>query len=239
MSRAGAQDRPDERSRTTAPTAPGAPVAPGAPGTPLPPLDGSFLPVRGGASDHATAVAVSRQVADAVGDNVARLVSRGEGTRRLTLQLQPAALGDVTVVLTVRAGQVHVSLAAGEAARVALLRDAPELHRLLTRAGADQPQIVVRDLPRTTGSAAPSSAQPAAAATDQSSTGPVTGQSASGGQGAQPGPGTGGHPQDRRAWTPVSTSARDGGHQGTGRSDPDRPIDPATRVRTAGVDVTM
>jgi len=178
-------------------------------------------------------------VADAVGDHVARLVNRGDGTRRLTLQLQPAALGDVRVVLTVRAGQVHVTLSAGADARVALLRDAPELRRLLERVGADQPQIVVRELGRPAAPLAATTAQPVGGPTDQSNAGPGTGQPTSGQQEAQLGPGTGGQPQDRRAWMPAATSARDGGSPGTGRDDPDRPIDPATRARTAGVDVTM
>lgn len=205
-----------------------------------PQLGGPYLATRGGTGGDSAGFGVGRQVAAAVGDQVARLVSRGDGTRRLTLQLQPAALGDVRVTLTVRDGQVHVALAAGTDAQAALLRDAPELHRLLERVGASQPQIVVRDLPAAPAVAGPATtAQPDGRPTDQSGAGPGTGLPTSGHQGGALGPHTGGHSQDRRAWTPAATSARDGGQPAPGRSDPGRPIDPATRVRTAGVDVSM
>lgn len=205
-----------------------------------PQLGGPYLATRGATGGDSAGFGVGRQVAAAVGDQVARLVSRGDGTRRLTLQLQPAALGDVRVTLTVRDGQVHVALAAGTDAQAALLRDAPELHRLLERVGASQPQIVVRGLPAAPAVAgAGTTAQPDGRPTDQSGAGPSTGLPSSGQQGGALGPHTGGHSQDRRAWTPAATSARDGGQPAAGRSDPGRPIDPATRVRTAGVDVSM
>jgi hypothetical protein len=149
----------------------------------------------------------------------ARLVSRGGGTHRITLQLQPAALGEVRVVLTVRGGEVRVSLAAGAEARSALLHQAPELHQMLERAGALSPQIVVRELP--TGSA-PGPATTVAVPSDPG-----------------PGPGTGGNPQDRQAWTPTRTSTTDGGPDGPGADRRTRPIDSATPARTAGIDVTM
>ncbi len=75
-----------------------------------------------------------------------RLVAAGNGTHRIRLQLEPEALGDVRVVLTIRNGEVHVRLAAGEDAQRALRDGAPELRRLLELAGASDTKIVVRDL---------------------------------------------------------------------------------------------
>lgn len=75
--------------------------------------------------------------------------TQGNGTHRLTLTLQPEALGEVRVVLVVRDGEVHVSLAAegtGQgSAHQALLQGAPELRRMLELAGTTDPRIVVRD----------------------------------------------------------------------------------------------
>ena len=56
---------------------------------------------------------------------IATLTSRGEGVHRVTLQLNPRALGDVRVVLTMRHGDVHVRLAAGPEARAALGQSPP------------------------------------------------------------------------------------------------------------------
>ena len=77
---------------------------------------------------------------------VTRLVSAGNGTHRVRLQLEPEALGEVRVVLTIRNGEVHVRLAGGEDAQRALREGAPELRRLLELAGASDTRIVVRDL---------------------------------------------------------------------------------------------
>ena len=77
-----------------------------------------------------------------------RLVTAGNGTHRVTLQLEPEALGEVRVVLTIRDGEVHVRLAAGEDAQRALREGAPELRRLLELAGASDTEISVRDLTR-------------------------------------------------------------------------------------------
>lgn len=157
---------------------------------------------------------------------VTRLVSTGTGTHRVTLQLNPAALGEVRVTLTVRAGVVRVSLAASSEAQASLLHGAPELRRLLELTGASDTRIVVRDLPI---GAAPVTAPPSAS-TD-------TGTGAFG----QPGSGQVGHggdrSQDQHAGTRDGASnARDGDHDEAARR---RPIDPTTRTRTSGVDVTM
>jgi len=85
-------------------------------------------------------------VADQVFDHVTRLVSRGDGTHRITLRLHPADLGEVKVVLTVKNGTVDVTLAAGSAAREALREGSPQLRSLLEMAGATTGQVVVRDL---------------------------------------------------------------------------------------------
>ncbi len=175
---------------------------------------------------------------------VTRLVSQGDGTHRLTLKLQPAALGDVRVVLTVRGGEVRVSLAAGTDARAALLADAPALHRMLSGTGAETTRIVVRDLLGT---------QPgtlAAATSDQTpaNTSQVAAPANSNGVGADGtgafGPGhhsSPGHegPGEGQARTPGHTPAtdgrsRDGGHPVTGRT-----IDQDTVTPSSGVDVTM
>ncbi len=162
---------------------------------------------------------------------VTRLVSTGTvtGTHRVTLQLNPAALGEVRVTLTIRAGVVRVSLAASSEAQASLLQGAPELRRLLELTGASDTRIVVRDLP--TGTAPPMTASP-----------PTSTDTGTGALG-QPDPGQigrgngGDRSQDQHAGTrDGAPSARDGDHDEAVRP---RPIDPTTRTRTSGVDVTM
>jgi flagellar hook-length control protein FliK len=148
---------------------------------------------------------------------ISRLVSRGDGTRRITLKLSPEALGDVRVTLTVRHGDVQVRMVGSEQAQQALRAGAPELQRLLDAAGASSSQIVVGDQ----GTSADAGPQ----------------------NNSQNGPGAdAGHTDHRTAGTrDGDTSARDGS---SGRSHPRSPIDPAairgavTRTRS-GVDVTM
>jgi flagellar hook-length control protein FliK len=151
---------------------------------------------------------------------VTSLVTRGDGTHRITLTLAPEALGEVRVVMTVRDGSVHVRLAGGPEAQLALRDGSHELTRLLEVAGASDSRIVVRDLP-----AAAPSASANGFATDL---------------------GTGGQrPQDQHAGTRAHQPATDGTHDGTrhrrvadGATEP-RTNEPVTRTRTAGVDVTM
>ena len=64
----------------------------------------------------------------------------------MTLELNPVALGDVRVVLTVRQGEVHVRLAAGDAARAALAGSSGELTRALEQVGIRDARIVLSDL---------------------------------------------------------------------------------------------
>ena len=85
------------------------------------------------------------QVTGQVFPEVARLVSRGDGTRRITLKLSPEALGDVRVVLTVRDGDVQVRMIGSEQAQQALRAGAPELQRLLDLAGASSSSVIVGD----------------------------------------------------------------------------------------------
>lgn len=96
---------------------------------------------------------------------VVRLMTRGDGTQRLTLRLSPENLGEVRIVVTVRDGGVDVRLAAGAEAQDALRHGSADLRRLLESAGATSTQILVRDLPggstATLGSATVPSAAPA------------------------------------------------------------------------------
>jgi flagellar hook-length control protein FliK len=88
---------------------------------------------------------VTEQVTGQVFPEVTRLVTRGDGTQRITLKLQPEALGEVRVVLTVRDGDVHVRMTGSELAQQALRAGAPELQRLLDLSGASSSQVVVGD----------------------------------------------------------------------------------------------
>lgn len=160
------------------------------------------------------------------------LVQRGDGSHRITLELAPAALGEVRVVLTVRAGVVHVQLAAGEVARRALREGSPELTRMLEQIGATETRVVLRELP-------PALAANTAGRPDQGDPGPHSG--------THPGtPHSGdrqsGDHQSSHAGTRAPTLARDGPHQhqprSRGASLPE-PNHPVTWPRLAGVDVTI
>ncbi len=76
-----------------------------------------------------------RAVASQVIPEVTKLFSNGEGVHRVTLELNPKALGEVRVVLTVRHGDVHVRLAAGSEAREALAMSSADLNRALEHIG--------------------------------------------------------------------------------------------------------
>jgi flagellar hook-length control protein FliK len=149
-------------STDTAHTANGAPAARGdaaesttgtAPTTGLTAVAGAS---QAGAASTPTATAhadPASPVAGQVFPEVTRLVTRGDGTQRLTLRLSPDNLGEVRIVVTVRDGAVDVSLAAGAEAQEALRHGSPELRRLLESVGAVSTQIAVRDLPTATTSA--------------------------------------------------------------------------------------
>jgi hypothetical protein len=223
---ATARTAPSEAAQAKA-ADPGVPAA-DASGTPAPdplPQPGTLAPTgvapsTGTQASVSDAPAPTGPVARQVFPEVTSLVTRGDGTHRITLSLKPEALGEVRVVMTVRDGVVHVRLAAGHDAQHALLEGSPELSRLLEAAGARESRVVVRDLGTTTGTA---------------------------GAGSGPGLSQGlgdGRPQDQHAGTRAQHPATDGTNdprstRGTTGANPPRSVEPVTRTRTAGVDVTM
>lgn len=161
---------------------------------------------------------------------VMQLATKGNGTHRISVTLQPEHLGEVRVTLVVRDGTVRVSLAADQA-RDTLLQGAPELRRLLEATGMTDARVVVRDL----GGTAPA---PSAAGT-----------------GANGGPATSGHgttddPSEGRG--AGSTAAQDGSPGQQARDERDRrreargavptdalPTAPAGTPTTGRLDRTM
>ncbi|MFL6060782.1 MAG: flagellar hook-length control protein FliK [Marmoricola sp.] len=166
------------------------------------------------------------QVTNQVFPEVTSLVSRGPGTHRITLTLNPEQLGEVRVVMTMRAGAVHVRLAAGHDARTSLVEGSPELARLLEHAGATEAKVVVRELP------AAQSGTPAATST------PPTTEST----GTPLGTGTDRSP-DQHAGTRADHPAREGAEHRGGHREPVppvvRPTQQVSDIRAAGVDLTM
>lgn len=216
---------PDRPAAVAPDAAAQAPVAAASPAPDPASAVGSSAPVAGATAGQPSApadVAPGHHVARQVFPEVTSLVTRGDGTHRITLALKPEALGEVRVVMTVRDGSVHVRLAAGQEAQRALLEGSPELSRLLERVGATDTRVVVRDLSASTGS------------TDGSATSQPTDLGAGG---------TG--PQDQHAGTRAQHPATDGTHDGTPHhgvspgANPPRSNEPVTHARTAGVDVTM
>ncbi len=154
---------------------------------------------------------------------VVRLASHGDGVHRITMKLQPEALGEVRVTLTLRDGEVHVRLAAGDEARRALIEGTPELRRVLEAAGASDPRVVVRDLSPTAGNPGPT----------YSSTAPATGGGGGHDDAFAPGHGGGGS-HDQHAGTRGGSTARDGLTDGAPVPRPE----PARRS-PRGIDLTM
>lgn len=182
-----------------------------------------------GSGPPVTATSPAAHVGGQVFPEVTSLVSRGNGTHRITLTLKPEALGEVRVVMTVRDGAVHVRLAAGHEAQQALLEGSNELSRLLERAGATETRIAVRDL---SGATAPTTGTSTGSDTG-SGTGPDLGQGAGLGAGDN-------RSQDQHAGTRAEHEATDGrqiSSSTTGASAP-RPVQSVTRT-LSGVDVTM
>jgi hypothetical protein len=173
--------------------------------------------------------AASAGVTGQVFPEIARLVTRGDGTRRVTLKLTPEALGDVRVVLTVRNGEVHVRMSGSDAAQGALLQGAGELHRLLDRSGATTTHIVVGDRTAT---------DPGLGGSPQDNRTDLSGSQ----DGTRDTTGRGSS-DDRTAGTrDGATSARDGSSRGTHprpSTDPAAGIGGGTRTPFTGVDVTM
>ena len=114
------------------------------------PSVGTLEPVAGPVQIHGNGTTTAASVAHTAVTNqvfpdVARLMTRADGTQRITLRLTPDNLGEVKIVLTVRDGVVQVDLSASAHAAEALRSGAHQLHRLLELAGATSSQIKVVD----------------------------------------------------------------------------------------------
>ncbi|QBX55237.1 flagellar hook-length control protein FliK [Nocardioides seonyuensis] len=175
-------------------------------------------------TDAARPVPVVSQLAP----EVTRMVSRGNGVHHVTMLLQPEALGEVRVTLTVRNGEVLVRLAAGDDAQRALLEGAPELRRVLELAGTGDARVVVRDLPSATPGSQQGWPSPERSAHPDSS-----GAFGSGGDTNASGRGRT-DDQDQHARTRGGSTARDGLTDGAHPLRPN-PVTDASR----GIDLTM
>ncbi|RNL62653.1 flagellar hook-length control protein FliK [Nocardioides marmoriginsengisoli] len=193
------------------------PAQPSGTAAPVPSVLAPVAPTTASAAPTAPSAQLDR-VSAQVFPEVTGLVSRGNGTHRITLTLNPEHLGEVRVVMTMRAGAVHVRLAAGQEAQASLVEGSPELGRLLERAGATDARVVVRDLPN----AAPA---------------PTTGST-----GASFGAGSD-RPTDQHAGTRADHPARDGDRSPRQHREPVLPevrsTQPVSGPRLAGVDLTM
>ncbi len=159
------------------------------------------------------------------------MVTRGDGTQRLTLKLHPADLGEVHLTVTVKAGSVDVTLAAGHAAREALSDGSAQLRSLLELTGHAAGQLVIRDLP----SAAPPPGQAAPAQNPQPGLAQGGGHTPSFDQQA----GGGGQPGGQGAGRPgVPTSGPDPAAGAPPGPEP-RTSQPAHRGGAAALDVRI
>ncbi|MFC6288135.1 flagellar hook-length control protein FliK [Nocardioides sp. GCM10027113] len=219
----------DEARPAATGTASASPATPAAPATATA-VDASPAPVASvtvssattptTAASAAPAASAAAPVTQQVFPEITRLATAGNGTHRLTMTLQPEQLGEVRVTLTVRQGEVHVRLAAGDEAQQALLEGAPELRRILELTGATDTRVVVRDLQ----SGATTSPAPAFGAETRGDA-DLSGRSAEG---------NGDDTDHQHAGTRGGAGARDGSHDEAVTPRPD----PVAHART-GVDVTM
>lgn len=253
---AGAGDAPAPTLDAPAATSAGRPAGepPAAPGGPTGPPTGPEVAAQPAGQAPTTPVAVASAAAQAalpavpvatssaaappaapvahapvmaqVVPEVTRLVSRGNGVHRLTMRLQPEALGEVRVTLTVRDGGVQVHLSGGEDAARALAEGAPELRRVLELAGAEA-RVVVRDL---TGQQSTPLPQPSAGGADQDASYDARGSDTS----SPDTPGGNDGQQGHHARTRGGAGATDGLPDG---AVPLRP-DPVSGARQ-GIDLTM
>lgn len=184
------------------------------------------------ASAVAPATTDTSQVTQQVFPEVVRVVNNPGGPQRLTIKLNPEALGEVRVVLTSGRNGLEVSLAAGSDAAAAISDGAGELQRLLDVVGRGDARIVVRELfslaPGTTVS------QPA---TPTPATGAGVPNDLTGGAGAGAGrPGGDASPgQQSQSHTPGTNAAATGA---PGTTNPSLPTETGTRAHS-GLDVTM
>lgn len=224
-------DQAPERAATPASAPASAPVAtPAAAPAATPPQVAPISAVAPVATTASVAPATTdtQQVTQQVFPEVVRVVNNPNGPQRVTIKLNPEALGEVRVVLTSRKGGLEVSLAAGAEARHALSQGAPELQRLLDMVGRGDARIMVRDLAGT------------------SVTQPVTSSSGSGlpndlaggaGNGTGRPGGEAATGQQSRNHSPAgSTSSATDGGQGT--TNPSVPTESVARGQQ-GLDVTM
>ncbi|CAI9399304.1 flagellar hook-length control protein FliK [Nocardioides sp. T2.26MG-1] len=234
---ATATDRPattDQPATTpAAPPSATAPTAASAP-TPAPTLAGVAAPTAPAAVGTAPTTPVA-PVAHQVFPEVVKLTTSTDGPQRVTIRLNPEALGEVRVVLTERRGTLEVSLSAGSDARRALLEGTPELQRLLDAVGRGDSRIVVRDA-----TGLPVTAPAPGSATNSSSgqTGPGTTWSGDLAGGAQTGAGRNGAdtaPDQDRRHAPGGSTITDAIASATNRS---RTTETVTGARP-GLDVTM
>lgn len=209
-----------EPAPTAGPVQPGGPVT-----TPVTTAGVSSAP--GAAAGVGPA---AHAVATQVFPETARLVGSGDGVHRIVLQLNPRALGEVRVVLTVRAGDVQVRFAAGDEARVALLQSSSDLHRLLEQAGAQTARVEVRDPSGAARGSSTSTPSTSSWAGPHGTAADTAGGSAQGQARTQDHhhPGTGsGH------------IATDGANPTTRRADRPGAGHPFDRALSSGVDLTM
>jgi flagellar hook-length control protein FliK len=200
-----------------------------APATPGPGPSAAILaPATASAPDATAPAPITHPVTAQVFDKVAALVSRGEGTHRITIRLDPEHLGEVRVVMTVRDGSVHVRLAAGERdTRTALADGSSELRRVLELSGAGETKVVVRELPRDLGTGTNTNSA------DSNGNGWSLGHGTTTDSGENPG-----HRAGTRADHPATDGADHGPRQPAAASTGHRSSETLTR-RHAGVDVSM
>ncbi len=229
----GHSDKSDHHSADHQPPPSGAPVpAGGGPANRIHPTAGA-----GGAGRQPGAPGAHGAVPGQIQPQLLRLVSRGDGTHRVSLQLHPAELGEVRVTVVVKDGAVDVSLAAAPAAQDALRAGSDQLRSLLGGSGHTLGRLVVQDLPGTITAQGSAAQSTATQSTATQSGGP-------GHQGQQqPGPGTGQSPGSVQAQT-SGHGGQQGGQQPAdqhpGRAWPDRsggdpsPSPPAATARPGG-----
>jgi hypothetical protein len=221
--------------------------AQGSPAAPGPTQPGIGLVAPGATSGAGSSVATTGGTGQPTGPTgspvlhqvlteVPRLVSRGDGTHRITLRLHPADLGELRLTVTVKDGAVDVTLAAGRAAREALRDGSSQLRSLLELTGHTAGQLVIRDLP---GSGTATAAQPGAPTTapgTQQPTGPGQhGQQPAGfGQHGEPG-----RQQGRQTGPTQPASDRAAGMTGPPDREPQSHAHPRTRGSAAAVDVRI
>lgn len=217
---------------TTKPAAPASATAPAAASaaTPTPTVAGVAAPTAP-AAVGTTATTPVAPVAHQVFPEVVRLTTSTEGPQRVTIRLNPEALGEVRVVLTERRGMLEVSLSAGSEARRALLEGTPELQRLLDAVGRGDSRIVVRDatgLPVT----APAPGSATSSSSGQTGAGTTWSGDLSGGAGRS---GADTAPDQDRRHAPGGSTITDAIASATNRS---RTTETVTGARP-GLDVTM